>query len=419
MTQKQDTTVKEILQAAINKDNDFLKAIISEVLQELLEFERDQQIGVGKYQRDNKHRKGNRNGYKPRSLNTRLGKLELRKPEIREYSFETRLFEKYQRSEQSLILAMQQMVISGVSTNRIKKITKKLSPNLSFSKSTISRMIKKLDPAIEKWRNERLDEHYEYLISDAIYLHVRENGMVSTRPILITIGIDNSGYRKVLGLDIAYAEDEQSWKNHHQKLKERGVKSIGLTISDSNRGLLNSLEKEFASTPHQRCMVHFERNLLSLVPHKEKKSLSKSIKQIFNAPNREMAIQIAKIIIDYYETLFPSVSRLLTKSLEETLTFFDFPEHHRRKIRTTNLIEHLNSQIKRRTKVINIFPNADSCIRYVSALLQEIDEEWQTGRRYMLVEEKKKKTHLMKEEISNKIQAIKSSKAKQVEATVT
>lgn len=383
MNRKQNKQLKEILQEAISEDGDFVKELVRKILQELLEEERDLQIGVGKYVRDDSQRYGSRNGYKPRSLNTRVGKLNLRKPQIREYPFTTKLFGSYQRSEKALIVAIQQMVIDGVSTAKVKKITKKLSPELSFSKSTVSRMIKELDPMIEQWRNEQLDEHYEYIISDAIYLYVRENRQVIKRPVFISLGIDRSGHRKVLGLDIMYQEDEASWTRHLQDIKSRGVISTSLTISDANKGLVNSLNKEFSGVPHQRCFVHFIRNLLSEVPRKERRRLSQYLKHIYSSPTKEMALIVAEIIIDSYKNSYPKVSNMLNNSLEETLTFYDFPDVHRRKIRTTNLIEYINSCISRRAKVVNIFPNADSCLRYVACLLKEIDEDWQTGRRYM------------------------------------
>lgn len=411
MAQQEVKTVEEILQEAFNTDDDFVLTLVKNFLQEVLELERDHQIGVGKYERASDARKGSRNGYKPRSLNTRLGKMNLRKPEIREFRFQTSLFEKYQRSEQALILTLQQMVVSGVSTNRIKKITRYLSPDMSFSKSTISRMMKELDPIIEAWRNMKLSEYYEYLYSDAVYLYIRENEKVSSRPVLISIGVDSTGHRKILGVDVSYREDEASWTNHFQGLKQRGLNSVGLSISDANKGLENSLSKEFGGVAHQRCMVHFMRNLFSLVPHKEKDRLSRSVKQIFNAPDRSMAIAIAEIIIDDYESRYPRVSRLLEQSLDDVLTFYDYPAHHWRKIRTTNLIEHLNSQIKRRTKVVNVFPDVDSCIRYVAAVLKEIDEEWQSGRKYMKLDcNEDEKRHRVVDKMFQSIDNIKTKR---------
>ena len=400
MTQINDKGFKGILQEAIEKDNDFMKDLLSFMLQQLLEHERDNQIGVDKYERDDNQREGSRNGYKERTLNTRLGKLNLKKPQIREFPFKTMIFDNYQRSEKALLSAIQQMVIDGVSTNKVKKIAKKLDKDMSFSKSTVSRITGELDPIIEKWRNQKLKENYVYIILDAIYLHIRENGKVIKRPVLISIGVDANGHRKVLGIAIGYQEDEATWKAHIKALKDRGLISVDLTISDAEKGLVNALEEEFSGTPHQRCMVHFERNLLSKVPAKERKKLSKYLKQIYNAPDKEMALTVAQLVINRYRDTYPKVSEFLEERLDETLAFFSYPSKHHRKIRTTNLIEYLNKLIKKRSKVIGIFPNAKSCIRYISCLLMEIDEDWQTGRRYMRmdsIEENESEEEFMEE----------------------
>lgn len=375
--------IKGILQGAIEKDGDFMKDLLSFMLQQLLEHERDKQIGVDKYERNDNQREGSRNGYKERTLNTRFGKLNLRKPQIREFPFKTMVFDNYQRSEKALLSTIQQMVIDGVSTNKVKKIVEKLDKDMSFSKLTVSRITGELDPIIEKWRNQKLNEHYVYIILDAVYLHIRENGEVIKRPLLISIGVDANGHRKVLDITIGYQEDEPAWKAHIKALKDRGLISVELTISDAEKGLMNALEEEFSGTPHQRCMVHFEGNVFYKVPAKERKKLSKYLKQIYDAPDKEMALTVAQLIIDRYRETYPKVSEFLEEKLEETLTFFGYPSKHYRKIRTTNQIEYLNRLIKKRSKVIGIFPNAKSCIRYVSCLLMEIDEDWQTGRRYM------------------------------------
>jgi len=254
--------------------------------------------------------------------------------------------------------------VGGVSTNKVKKVTDKLSSNLSFSKSTVSRLMKELDTVIESWRSQKLNENYTYLISDACYFYIRENKSVVKRPLLISVAVDMKNYRRILGVDIKIDESEESWREHMLNLKERGLKTVKLTTSDDNKGLVKILEEEFAGSPHQRCMVHFEKNLLSYVPAKEKKLLSRYLKTIYNCPDKEMALKIANLISDKYRNTYPKVSKLLDENVEETLTFYSYPKHHHRKIRTTNLVEGtLNSILKRRSKVVGIFPNRDSCIR--------------------------------------------------------
>jgi putative transposase len=388
MTQLNSKSIQVILQEALDKDGDFLKEILGRILQQLMEEERDQQVGVLSHQRDNHKRKANRNGYKPRSFNTRVGNLLLAKPQIREFAFHTQLFENYQRSEKALLATICQMVTDGVSTGRVKKIVGRLSPDLTYSKSTVSRITQELDPQIKKWQEEKLKDHYVYIITDAAHFFLRENHQVVSRPVLVTVGIDQNGRRKILGVDVALEESYASYRDHFNSLKERGLRKVDLTISDQHKGLLKAQQEVFSSVPHQRCICHFMRNVLSKVPYKERPILANYLKQIFNSPTPEMATSIAQLIAREYQNSYPKVSRLLEEELESTLTYLSYFQTHWRKIRTTNLIEGvLNKDLKQRSKVIGIFPNKESCLRYVCLRLMEIDEEWQTGRRYMKMPE--------------------------------
>ena len=386
MTQLNNKSIKTILQEELNKDGDFLKEMVRMLLQEIMEEERDTQVGVLSHQRDDTKRKANRNGYKPRSFNTRVGNLLLAKPQIREFAFQTQLFENYQRSEKALLASICQMIKDGVSTNRVKKIVGRLSPDLTYSKSTVSRIIQELDPQIKKWQQAQLQDYYLYLFTDALYFFVRVNHQVISCPVLITIGIDKNGHRKVLGVDIAFEESYQSYLNHFNQIKDKGLKYVDLTISDDHKGLIKARQEVFPNTAHQRCICHFMRNVLSRVPYKEKTKLAEYLKQIFNSPNRQMATTIAKMIAKKYQTSYHKVSGMLQEELEFTLTYLNYSKHHRRKIRTTNLIEGvINKDLKQRSKVVGIFPNQESCMRYVCMRLMEIDEQWQTGRRYMKI----------------------------------
>ena len=384
MTQVNSKSIQEILQEALKKDGDFLKEILRRVLQQVMEEERDRQVGVLSHERDDMKRKANRNGYKPRSFNTRVGNLLLAKPQIREFAFHTCLFENYQRSEKALLSAICQMVTDGVSTRRVQKIVGKLSPDLIFSKSTVSRITQELDPQIKHWREGQLKDHYLYLFTDAVYFFLRENHQVVSRPLLITVGVDKNGHRKILGVDIALEESYTSYRDHFKILKERGLKRVDLTISDAHKGLKKAQQEVFPGVPHQRCICHFMRNNLSKVPYKERTKLAAYLKQIYASPNKQMATSIARLIAEKYQNSYPKVIRLLEESLESTLTYLSFPVSHWRKIRTTNLIEGaLNKDLKQRSRVVGIFPNKASCLRYSCLRLMEIDEEWQTGRRYI------------------------------------
>jgi transposase-like protein len=393
MTQQNSKSIQEILQEALREDGDFLKEILRRVLQQVMEEERDRQVGVLSHERDNQKRKANRNGYKPRSFNTRVGNLLLAKPQIREFAFKTQLFENYQRSEKALLAAISQMVTDGVSTSRVQKIVGRLSPDLFFSKSTVSRIMQELDPQIKYWREGQLKDHYLYLFTDAVYFFLRENHQVVSRPLLITVGVDKNGHRKILGVDIAIEESYASYWDHFKALKERGLKRVDLTISDAHKGLIKAQQEIFPGTPHQRCICHFMRNNLAKVPYRERPRLAAYLKQIYASPNKQMATAIARLIAEEYQKTYPKVSRLLEASLESTLTYLSYPASHWRKIRTTNLIEGvLNKDLKQRSKVVGIFPDKASCLRYACLRLMEIDERWQTGRRYMKIPEDDQKT---------------------------
>lgn len=391
MTQLNSKPIKTILQEALSKDGDFLKEMVKNIMQQVMEEERDTQVGVLSHQRDNTKRKANRNGYKPRSFHTRVGNLLLAKPQIREFAFQTQLFENYQRSEKALLASICQMVTEGVSTNRVKKIVGKLSPDLIYSKSTVSRIIQELDPQIKHWQQKQLQDYYHYVFTDALYFYVRVNHQVVSCPVLITIGVDKNGHRKILGVDTAFEESYQSYLSHFNRIKDKGVKKVDLTISDDHKGLLKAQQEVFPKVPHQRCICHFMRNVLSHVPYKEKAKLAEYLKQVFDSPTKEMASMVAQLIAQQYQLSYPKVSKLLEEELEFTLTFLTYPKAHWRKIRTTNLIEGvINKDLKQRSKVIGIFPNQESCLRYVCLRLMEIDEEWQTGRRYMKITEEDK-----------------------------
>lgn len=283
------------------------------------------------------------------------------------------------------------MVADGVSTNRVKKIVGRLSPDLTYSKSTVSRITQELDPQIRHWQEEKLQDYYLYIITDAVYFFLRENHQVVSRPVLITIGVDQNGYRKILGIGIALEESYLSYRDHFNKLKEKGLRQVDLTISDEHKGLLKAQQEVFPGTPHQRCICYFMRNVWCQVPYKERTNLASYLKQVYNSPNKVMAATVAQLIAQEYRNSYPKVSRLLEEELEFTLTYLSYPSHHWRKIRTTNLIEGvLNKDLKQRSKVIGIFPNKESCLRYVCLRLMEIDEEWQTGRRYMKMPEEDK-----------------------------
>jgi putative transposase len=365
----------------------FLKEIVERVLQELLEAEMTEHIGAAPYERT-ENRKGQRNGYKPRTLRTRVGTLNLAVPQDRGGAFSTRLFARYQRNEKALVLALMQMYVEGVSTRKVKEITEELC-GTSFSKSLVSQLASGLDSELEAWRSRRLEaEAYPYLFVDARYEKVRVDGRVVNQGVLVVSAVRDDGMREILGVEVADTESEATYHELFRSLKRRGLKGVQLVVSDDHEGLKSAVCRHFQGAAHQRCQVHYQRNLLGMVSHIKRKELGADLRAIFAAPAREEALRIASSVANKWRGKgIEKVAEHLEKHIEECLSCLAFPESHRRRIRTTNSLERLNQEIKRRTRVVWIFPNRESCLRLVTALAVEVSEEWVTGRRYLDMEE--------------------------------
>jgi len=383
MTQLKDSHRSQEIQALVN-DSDFLKNLVQNFLQQYLEAEITEFLGAAPYERV-EQRKGHRNGYKPRMLRTRVGTLNLLVPKDREGRFQSSLFERYQRSEKALVLALQEMYLQGVSTRKVTEITETLC-GTEFSKSQVSALSTRLDAELDIWRNRSLDGEYPYLIVDAQYHKVRENHRIISKGILTVVGISKDGYREILAVECGITENETTWATVFKKLYERGLRGVLLVISDDHKGLVESINRYFQGCQWHRCQVHYLRNLLNLVPKKLKKVLAGKVKDIFNAPDREQAQLRVNQLIDLYENKYPQVAEFLENSAHEVLACFNFPEEHRKRIRTTNGLERFHEEIRRRTRVIRIFPNQNSCLRLVSALAVEQHDLWVSGKRYLSME---------------------------------
>jgi len=383
MTQLKDSHRSQEIQALVN-DSDFLKNLVQNFLQQYLEAEITEFLGAAPYERV-EQRKGHRNGYKPRMLRTRVGTLNLLVPKDREGRFQSSLFERYQRSEKALVLALQEMYLQGVSTRKVTEITETLC-GTEFSKSQVSALSTRLDAELDIWRNRSLDGEYPYLIVDAQYHKVRENHRIISKGILTVVGISKDGYREILAVECGITENETTWATVFKKLYERGLRGVLLVISDDHKGLVESINRYFQGCQWHRCQVHYLRNLLNLVPRKLRKVLADKVKDIFNAPDREQAQLRVNQLIDLYENKYPQVTEFLENSAHEVLACFNFPEEHRKRIRTTNGLERFHEEIRRRTRVIRIFPNQNSCLRLVSALAVEQHDLWVSGKRYLSME---------------------------------
>jgi putative transposase len=378
---------EEVAQGILLDDPIFLKEIVERVLQELLEAEMTEHIGAFPYERTGT-RTGQRNGYKPRTLRTRVGTLNLLVPQDREGTFSTRLFSRYQRNEKALVLALMEMYVEGVSTRKVKDITEELC-GTSFSKSLISSLAGQLDVELEVWRTRPLKAaSYPYLFVDARYEKVRVNHRVVSQGVLIVSGIRDDGMREILAVEVSDTESEATYQNLFCSLKTRGLKGVELVVSDDHEGLKAAIFRHFQGASHQRCQVHYTRNLLGMVSFAKRKELGVDLRAIFAAPDREGALAIASSVAEkWHKKGHEKVSEHIEEHVEECLSCLAFPESHHRRIRTTNGLERLNQEIKRRTRVVRIFPNRQACLRLVTALAVEVSEEWLTGRRYLQMRE--------------------------------
>src|SRR5215208_2806766 len=374
---------EEVAQGILLDDPTFLKEIVERVLQELLEAEMTEHIGAAPYERS-ATRTGQRNGYKPRALRTRVGPLNLLVPQDREGTFSTRLFTRYQRNEKALVLALMEMYVEGVSTRKVKEITEELC-GISFSKSLVSSLAGSLDAELEAWRKRRLEaEAYPYLFVDARYEKARIDGRVVSQGVLLVSAVRDDGFREILAVEVTDTESEATYQQLFRSLKARGLKGVMLVISDEHEGLKAAIARHFQGASHQRCQVHYARNLLGMVGAAKRKELGADLRAIFAAPDRKQALTIASSVAEKWRKKGnEKVACHIEEHIEECLSCLAFPESHRRRIRTTNGLERLNQEIKRRTRVVRIFPNKEACLRMVTALAVEFSEEWVTGRRYL------------------------------------
>jgi len=372
---KQDTELLSLMQGG-ELGGDVLKGIVEYTVQNLLEGEMERFLGAGSYERT-EERRGYRNGYKPRSYKTRVGRLELQVPQDREGKFQTELFERYQRNEQALVLSLMEMVVQGVSTRKVRAITETLC-GIEFSRSQVSELSKGLDGKIAQWRNRKLEGAYPYLMVDARYENVRVGGRVVSRGALIAIGISEAGYREILGTWVADTESEATWSEVFRDLRERGLTGVRYVVSDQHTGLVLAIRRYFQGAVWQRCQVHFMRNILGLVSSEEgRKTVLQHLREITQAPTLEAAEAGIRKAVEALEGKYPKVANYLDEQGEDILGVYSLPEGHRKRMRTTNMLERFNEEIRRRTRVVRIFPNEASCLRLVSALAMETSEEWQ------------------------------------------
>jgi transposase-like protein len=375
----------------VEQDKDLLKEIVREAVQQVLEAEMTEALGAGKGQRT-AARRGYRSGYYERSLVTRVGTMELRVPQDREGHFSTELFERYSRVERAFVGALVEMYVQGVSTRKVKAVTEELCGH-EFSASAVSRLNVKLDETLRRFAERLLDEDYPYIILDARYERVREDGIVGKRAVLVALGVNLDGRRCVLGVGLANRESRTSWKDFLASLVARGLRGIEYVVSDDHEGLKQAVTQVLPGVVWQRCYVHFLRNALDHLPRKHDDDCMTELRWIYD--RRKLAEARADLAawLKRWAAKYPKLCDWAEENIEETFAFYRLPVGHHKNMRSTNLLERFNEEIRRRTYVVRVFPNSEACLRLVRALAAEQHEEWQEGSRYMnmqlLVEQRK------------------------------
>jgi putative transposase len=379
--QLKDTLVEQIIKGLIGGGAEGLKPVLELLFNTAMRVEREQFLGAAPHERT-EERKGYANGYKPKELHTRLGSLELEVPQVRGLGFYPQSLEKGSRSEKALKLAIAEMYLQGVSTRRVQDITEKLC-GYEVSSTQVSRVTQELDGQFEQFRSRPIGEIC-YLILDALYLKVRHNGSVIDMAILMAYGVTPEGKREILGASAGLSEAEVHWREFLMGLQSRGMRGLRLVISDDHVGLKGARKAVFPSVPWQRCQFHLSQNAQSYAPKKSMRAeIAEVMRRIFNSPTLEIAQEMKRQAIENYGKRAPEFAKWLEANIDEGLTVYQFPVEHWRKIRTSNGMERVNREVKRRTRVAVLFPNKESALRLVTGVIQEIHEEWITGRQYL------------------------------------
>ncbi|WJI67365.1 IS256 family transposase [Mesorhizobium sp. C399B] len=381
MTKTEVKTASAAVKDILLSNPDGLHEVLRAVMQEVLEAEMDEALGASKSERTPEGL-GYRSGYYGRILVTRVGKLELRVPQDRAGRFSTELFERYQSSERALVATLAEMYVQGVSTRKVKAITEELCGH-AFSASSISAINKRLDESLAAFARRPLQEPFPYLILDARYEKVREAGVVMSQAVLIAVGIDWDGRRQILAVEMVNRESRSAWRDFLVGLKARGLKGVELVVSDDPAGLVAAIGEVIPEAAWQRCYVHFLRNALDHLPRKHGDDCLQELRWLYD--RRDLAEARADLAawLAKWSARYPRLTGWAEDAIGQTLTFFRLPRQHHKHLKSTNMLERLNEEIRRRTYVVRIFPNAESCLRLVRALAVETKENWMEANRYL------------------------------------
>ena len=384
--QAHPNVIGEVVQALAEHGFDGMAEAMELLMNECMKIERQQALGVGPYQRS-EARRGQANGFKPKRLKTRVGRLQLAVPQVRGAKFYPRALERGSRSEKALRLALAEMYVQGVSTSKVTRITEELC-GCEISSSDVSRATAVLDEELQKWRTRPLGQ-VKYLVLDARYEKIRYGGSIVDCAVLTAIGVDSAGHRSVLGVSVSLSEAEVHWREFFKSLLARGLYGIELIVSDAHAGLAEARKACFAGVPWQRCQFHLMRNALAHVPREEmKREVLDDLRSVCDSSDEHTARDALARVVRKYEKSAPKLAAWMEGNVPETLTVLRLPPSHRKRLRTTNMLERLHRELKRRTRVATLFPNEASLLRLVTAVLMEVSEEWETGKRYVTFETK-------------------------------
>jgi len=388
MTEPTIALMEYLRQMGLDGDADFLREGVRLMSQLLMELEVEEMTGAGRYERT-PERVNQRNGYRHRRWETRVGEIPLRIPKLRKRSYFPSLLEPRRRAEKALFAVVQEAYVKGVSTRKVDELLQALGLT-GIDKSKVSRMCQELDELVEAFRNRSLEGEYPYLWLDAIYLKVRQNHRIVNQAVVIAIGVRETGERQVLGFAVGGSEDTAFWLEFLRSLVQRGLKGVQLAISDAHEGLKAAIGQVLAGATWQRCRVHLMRNVLAHISQGDKAMVAAAIRTIFAQPNRQAASQQLAEVVQAMRPRWPKAAALLEQAEDDVLAYMAFPREHWNRIYSTNPLERLNREIKRRTNVVGIFPHEGAVIRLVGAILMEVNDEWTIGRRYFSLETMRK-----------------------------
>lgn len=368
----------DILLLLNNDRNEAFRQLLQTSLNSLLKAESEEQLHAAPYERSD-DRTDSRNGSRVRSLTTRIGKIELQVPRHRNQPFKTMIFDNYTRSEAALIATMIEMVINGVSTRKVSKVVEELCGE-SYSKSTVSELCKELDVKVKEFRSRPLTKEYPFLTVDATYFKVRENHRIISKAFFIALGTDEQGHREIIGCGVYASETKETWRSFMKELKNRGLRGVLMITSDAHEGIRDAISKEFPRVPWQRCQFHFSKNIADKAPKKYQAGIRAELQEMFNSKTIQEARKKRDSIIRDYQDVAEEAMACLDEGFADSMTVMVFPEYLRKYFRTSNHIERLNRELKRRSKAIGVFPNAESLQRLMGSVLIELNDAAQAKK---------------------------------------